>query len=73
MRRRRDLVPTLFEDFYWDREADALPGEPLYFKFPICRFSEGRLGVLYIGWYIRNAQRFPDVPRLTLAQREATI
>lgn len=71
VRRRPDLVPVLFEDFYWDREADALEGEPLYFKFPICRYDQGRLGVLYIGWYIRNAQRFPDVPRLTPAQREA--
>jgi alpha-ketoglutarate-dependent taurine dioxygenase len=25
----------------------------------------------YIGWYIRNAQRFADVPRLTVPQREA--
>lgn len=71
MRRRPDLVPVLFEDFYWDCEADALEGEPLYFKFPIYRSDQGRLGVLYIGWYIRNAQRFPDVPRLTPAQREA--
>lgn len=70
MRRRPDLVPVLFEDFYWDREADARPGEPPYFKFPICRYDQDRLGVLYIGWYIRNAQRFADVPRLTAAQRE---
>ncbi len=26
MRRRPDLVPLLFEGFYWDREADAGPG-----------------------------------------------
>ncbi|HVN27566.1 MAG TPA: TauD/TfdA family dioxygenase, partial [Candidatus Binataceae bacterium] len=71
MKRRPDLVPTLFEDFYWDREADALEGEPFYFKFPICRYEHGRLGVLYIGWYIRNAQRFPEVPRLTREQAEA--
>ena len=61
----------MFEDFYWDREADALEGEPLYFKFPICRYDQGRLGILYIGWYIRNAQRFAEVPRLTPRQGEA--
>lgn len=71
MTRRPDLVPVLFEDFYWDREADALEGEPLFFKFPICRYDQGRLGILYIGWYIRNAQRFLEVPRLTTSQREA--
>ena len=27
--------------------------------------------IFYIGWYIRDAQRHPDVPRLTDAQREA--
>lgn len=70
MRRRPDLAPLLFQGFYWDREADAGPGEPPYFTFPICRYDQGRLGTLYIGWYIRNAQRFPDVPRLTPAQLE---
>ncbi len=70
MRRRPDLVSLLFQGFYWDREADAGPGEPLYFTFPICRYENGRLGTLYIGWYIRNAQRFAEVPRLTPAQVE---
>ncbi len=70
MRRRPDLVPLLFQGFYWDREADAGPGEALYFTFPICRYERGRLGTLYIGWYIRNAQRFSEVPRLTSAQLE---
>jgi hypothetical protein len=66
-----DLIRVLFGNFYWDREADALAGEPPYFSFPICRFDQGRLGTLYIGWYIRNAQRFSEVPRLTGEQREA--
>lgn len=70
MRRRPDLVPLLFQGFFWDREADAGPGEPPYFSFPICRYENGRLGTLYIGWYIRNAQRFSDVPRLTSAQND---
>jgi hypothetical protein len=70
MRRRPHLVPLLFQNFYWDREADAGPGEPPYFPFPICRYDNGRLGTLYIGWYIRDAQRFPEVPRLTAGQLE---
>ncbi len=71
LRQRPDLVPVLFENFFWDREADALPGEPPYFSFPIYRYNEGRLGALYIGWSIRNAPRFPEVPRLTTAQSAA--
>jgi hypothetical protein len=41
MRRRPDLVPLLFQDFFWDREADAGPGESPYFSFPICRYENG--------------------------------
>ena len=70
MRRRPNLVPVLFQPCYRDREADAKPGEPPYFSFPICRYDSGRLGTLYIGWYIRNAQRFPEVPRLTASRSE---
>jgi hypothetical protein len=70
MQRRSDLVPLLFQGFFWDREADAGLGEPPYFSFPICRYENGRLGTLYTGWYIRNAQRFPEVPRLTSTQTE---
>jgi hypothetical protein len=70
LRQRPDLAPVLFDKFFWDRETDALPGESPYFLFPICRYSDGRLGTLYIGLYIRNAQRFPEVPRLTAAQRD---
>ena len=70
LRGKPDLVPLIFQGFYWDREADAGLGEPTHFTFPICRYENGRLGTLYVGWYIRNAQRFPEVPRLTPAQLE---
>lgn len=65
LRRRPDLVPRLFDTYYWDRESEAGPGEPVYFQHPICQIEQGRPKTFYIGWYIRNAQRFADVPRLT--------
>ena len=68
VRRRSDLVPRLFDTYFWDREAEAGPGEPVTFQHPICRIEHGRLKTFYIGWYIRNAQRFTDVPRLTSDQ-----
>jgi hypothetical protein len=70
LQRRPDLVPLLFEPFYWDRNEEQRPGEPPYFVLPICFFSNGRLRTFYIGWYIRNAQRHADVPRLTAQQIE---
>ena len=37
--------------------------------FPICRFDGKSLATFFIGWYIRRAQSFPGVPRLTDDQR----
>ncbi|HEX5379936.1 MAG TPA: TauD/TfdA family dioxygenase [Phenylobacterium sp.] len=70
LRRRPDLTPLLFDEFYWDQEVEAAPGARPWFKFPICKFEDGRLRTFFIGWYIRNAQRFPDVPRLTPQQAQ---
>jgi hypothetical protein len=69
-RRRPALAPLLFEPMYWDRNDEQRPGEPPYFALPICANLDGRLRFFYIGWYIRDAQRHPEVPRLRPEQRE---
>jgi len=66
--RRPDLVPLLYEPFYWDRNEEQREGELPYFTLPICFHHDGRLRTFYIGWYIRNAQRHAAVPRLTPEQ-----
>jgi len=70
LRRRPDLAPLLFEPFYWDRNEEQPPGDAPWFKLPIAFDQNARLRIFYIGWYIRGAQRHPDVPRLTPQQRE---
>jgi hypothetical protein len=70
LRRRSDLVPLLYEPFYWDRNDEQAEGEPGFFKLPICRYHDGKLTFFYIPWYIRKAQRHADVPRLTKQQNE---
>jgi len=70
LRRRPDLVPHLYEPFYWDRNEEQAPGEAPYFALPICRIADDKLIFFYIGWYIRGAQRHPQVPRLTREQSE---
>lgn len=70
LRRRRDLVPLLYQPFHWDRNDEQAEDEPPSFALPICRFEGGRLSFFYIGWYIRDAQRHPSVPRLTPQQNE---
>lgn len=65
-----DLVSALFEPMYWDIAADAPPGHPPFIQMPICSTVNGSLRFFYIGWYIRNAQQYAEVPRLTPAQAQ---
>ncbi len=67
---RPDLVPALFAPMFWDIAADAPPGHPPFIQMPICSTVNGRLRFFYIGWYIRNAQQYPEVPRLTPDQAQ---
>jgi hypothetical protein len=71
LRRRPDLVDVLYEPLYWDRNDEQSAGEDPYFALPAFSDVNGTPRVFYIGWYIRDAQRHPDVPRLTAAQLEA--
>jgi len=64
LRKRPDLVDVLFEPFWFDRNDEQRAGEPPAFALPICNMWDGRLRTFYIGWYIRGAQRHPEVPRL---------
>ena len=65
-RRQPDLAPLLFEDFPWDLTDDRALGAPsAVARFPICRAEDGELSTFFIGWYIRNSQRYPEVERLS--------
>ena len=68
LRRRPDLIPLLYETFSWDRNEEQGEGETPFFALPICSYHDERLRFFYIGWYIRNAQRHPQVPRLSAEQ-----
>lgn len=70
VRRRPDLVSVLFEPFCFDRNDEQGPGEAPFFQLPLCFEIDGRLRTFYIGWYIRDAQRHPEAPRLTPQQSE---
>lgn len=70
LRRRADLIPLLYENFYWDRNDEQSEGQDPFFQLPICRYDKGRLTFFYIPWYIRKAQRHAQVPRFTSEQTE---
>lgn len=70
LRRRPDLVPVLFEDFYWHYFEPPMP-EPVHFVRPVCTRRAGGLNTSFIAWYIRRAQELPGVPPMTREQHEA--
>lgn len=70
MRRRPDLVPIFFETFCFDRHEQQGPGEKGWWEMPISQYKDGDLTTWFAEWYIREAQRFDEVPRLTKAQDE---
>jgi len=71
LRRRPDLLEVLYQPFAWDRNGEESAGEPPFFSLPPIHDVDGIPRVFYIGWYIRDAQRHADAPRLTDAQFEA--
>ncbi|HVA06643.1 MAG TPA: TauD/TfdA family dioxygenase [Acidimicrobiales bacterium] len=71
LRRRPDLLEVLYEPMFWDRNNEESSGEDPFFSLPVLNDVSGSPRLFYIGWYIRDAQRHPGVPRLTKAQKEA--
>jgi hypothetical protein len=70
VRRRPDLAPVLFRDFYWHYHEPQMEA-PVHFLRPICAERGGGLNTFFIPWYIRRAQELPDVPPLTREQEAA--
>lgn len=71
MRRRPDLVDELRVPMHWDKQDEHKEGEQPWFTLPPIFDLNGEARIFYVGWYIRNAERWPEVPRLTPRQLEA--
>ena len=65
VRRRPDLLEVLYRPMCWDMNGQEAPGAAPYFELAPCFEVDGAPRFFYIGWYIRDAQRHPQVPRLT--------
>ena len=65
------LLEVLYEPMCWDRNDEQSPGDAPFFRLPVLHDVRGTPRFFYIGWYIRDAQRHPEVPRLTDDQRAA--
>lgn len=71
LRRRPDLIEAFYADWHNSRQGDEQPGEARAYPKPIFGFRDGHFTGLFSPAYIRSAQEFPEVPRLTPAQEEA--
>jgi hypothetical protein len=69
LRRRPELAPLLFEDFYWHYFEPQMEA-PMHFTRPICAERGGGLNTAFIPWYIRRAQELPGVPAMSAEQDE---
>lgn len=69
-RRRPDLTALMFEPFAFDLYEQQGTGQKPYLDIPIATFFAGRLFTMYIRFYIEQAQRHTEVPRLTEQQVE---
>jgi hypothetical protein len=68
---RPDLYQVLLEPFYFSWKGQEEPGALPYYTQPIYSYQDGRFSSRYLSTHIAAAQDFPEVPRLTDAQREA--
>jgi len=69
--RRPDLARVLMQPTYRDRRDEIPEGRKPWYPMPVFNPHEGRLFTHFVRSTIRKAQRFPDVPRITLEQEEA--
>jgi Taurine catabolism dioxygenase TauD, TfdA family len=70
LRRRPELAPVLFRDFYWHYFEPHMEA-PVHFVRPIVAERGGGLNTFFIPWYVRRAQELPDVPPLSGEQSAA--
>jgi len=71
LRRRPDLLDVFYADWYHSRQGEEAPGETRAYPKPIFAIRDGHFTGLFSPNYIRAAQEYSEVPRMTHAQEEA--
>ena len=69
--RRPDLLAAMYLDFYRSTIGDEVGAERPYYPLSVFAVRDGHFTSHFSNTYIEQAQRFPEVPRLTGAQKEA--
>ncbi|WP_077000550.1 TauD/TfdA family dioxygenase [Variovorax sp. KK3] len=71
LRRRPELIATLYAPFRFSRQSEQIEGEKPWFAGSIYAVIDGKFTSQFSLTYIESAQRYPEVPRLTPLQEEA--
>jgi hypothetical protein len=71
LRTRPDLAQVMYGPFYADVRGEEPPGRKPYYQEPRFAVFNGRFYAQHGPTYVKSAQRFAEVPRLTPAQLEA--
>lgn len=72
LRRRPELVESLYQPFYMSWQGDEAPGDKPYYIAPIFGVRDGWFSMQLAPSYIRVAQeKWPELPRVTDQQFEA--
>jgi hypothetical protein len=69
MRTRPDLVEQLFHAFPTDRRGEVPEGTLPWFDIPVFNWHAGQLTTIYVGQYIRSAQK--NFPLRAASQRRS--
>jgi hypothetical protein len=69
--RRPDLLEVLFRDVWRSRLGEETDAPESVYPLPILGLADGRLTSHFSLTYIEAAELVPDVPKLTIPQREA--
>jgi hypothetical protein len=71
--RRPDLLRAMYQDFYRSTLGDEVGAETPYYPLPVFAQRDGHFTSHFSNTYIEQAQRLPEVPRLTAAQKDALV
>lgn len=69
--RRPDLLAELYRDFHRSTVGDEVGAETRTYPLPVFAQCDGHFTCNFSSTYIEQAQRFPEVPRLTPEQKDA--
>ena len=71
LKRRPDLLETLYEPYWWSMQGNELPGAEGFYTQPIFGIEQGYFACRYTRTHIHSAELNPDLPNLSAAQNSA--